>query len=78
MPPKVYILINTEVGKSQQVANSLRSLRGAQTVDVVTGPYDIIAVVEAPDLAAVGDVVTSRVHTINGIVRTATCLSLDA
>ena len=76
MPTKAYILIETAVGKSRDVAGVLRSLPGVETVDAVTGPYDIIAVVEAPDLNAVGDLVTSQIHTINGIVRTVTCLSV--
>ena len=78
MATKAYILIETSVGKSRGVADSLRSLQGVQTVDAVTGPYDIIAVVGAPDLNAVGDLVTSEIHTINGIVRTVTCLSVGS
>ena len=76
MTTKAYILIETAVGKSRDVAGELRSLSGVETVDAVTGPYDIIAVVGAPDLNAVGDLVTSQIHTIDGIVRTVTCLSV--
>jgi len=76
MTTKAYILIETAVGKSRDVSSSLRSLPGIKTVDPVTGPYDIIAVVSAPDLNAVGDLVTSKIHVINGIVRTVTCLSV--
>ena len=76
MPTKAYILIEIAVGKSRTVASELRTLNGVETVDPVTGPYDIIAVVSAPDLNAVGDLVTSQIHTINGIVRTVTCLSV--
>ena len=78
MATRAYILIETAVGKSREVAGSLASLSGVRTVDAVTGPYDIIAVVEATDLNAVGDLVTSHVHTINGIVRTVTCLSVGS
>lgn len=73
---KAYILIETAVGKSRDVSNSLLGLSGVTTVDPVTGPYDIIAVVEAPDLNAVGDLVTRKIHTIVGIGRTVTCLSV--
>ncbi len=76
MATKAYILIETTVGKSRNVADALKSLPGVDTVDAVTGPYDIIAVVGAPDLNVVGDLVTSQIHTINGIVRTVTCLSV--
>jgi len=76
METKAFILIETAVGKSRDVANELRSLMGVKTVDSVTGPYDIIAIVVAPDLNAVGDLVSSRIHTIDGIVRTVTCLAV--
>jgi DNA-binding Lrp family transcriptional regulator len=76
MPTKAYVLIETAVGRIRDVAKELEGLPGVQTVDPVTGPYDIIATVSAPDLNAVGDLVTSNVHTIHGIVRTVTCLSV--
>jgi DNA-binding Lrp family transcriptional regulator len=78
MPTKAYILIETDVGKSRDVATELNALNGVTTVDAVTGPYDIISVVEATDLNAVGDLVTSRIHKINGIARTVTCLSVGS
>ena len=78
MATKAYILIETAVGKSRDVASELRSLSGVEHVDAVTGPYDIIAIVAAPDLNAVGDLVTSQIHTIGGIVRTVTCLSVGS
>ena len=76
MATKAYILIETAVGKSRDVATSLKALGGVDVVDTVTGPYDIIAVVNAPDLNAIGDLVTSQIHTINGVRRTVTCLSI--
>ncbi len=43
-------------------------------MDTVTGPYDVIAIVEAANLNDVGDIITSRIHTIEGLSRTVTCL----
>ena len=76
MATRAYILIETAVGKSRTVSSELRDLDGVETVDSVTGPYDIIAVISAEDLNGVGDLVTSRIHTIEGILRTVTCLSV--
>ena len=78
MATKAYILIETAVGKSRSVATSLKALNGVDVVDSVTGPYDIIAVVNAPDLNAVGDLVTGKIHTISGVGRTVTCLSVGS
>jgi len=76
MEPKAYILIGTSVGKTQEITNRLRSLPGVQAVDRVTGPYDAIAVVEGLDLNAVRELVSGKIHRINGIVRAVTCMSL--
>ena len=78
MATKAYILIETAVGKSKGVVDLLREIPGMQSVDPVTGPYEIIAIIEAPDLNSVGSVVTTNIHTISGIIRTITCLSLGS
>ncbi|MBI4339770.1 MAG: Lrp/AsnC ligand binding domain-containing protein [Chloroflexi bacterium] len=76
MATRAFVLIETAVGKTRDVVSALNSLEGMKSVDVVTGPYDIIAVVEAPDLGSIGDIVTGKVHTIGGIQRTVTCLTV--
>ena len=76
MATKAYVLIETGVGKMREVTSQLQRLSGVENVDPVTGPYDIIAIVSAPDLNAVGDLVTTQIHKIDGIVRTITCLSV--
>ncbi len=74
MSTKAYVLIETSVGESQSVSSALKALPGVDAVDTVTGPYDIIAVVSANDLNAVGQIVTREIHTVSGIVRTVTCM----
>ena len=74
MSTKAYVLIETSVGESEGVSEALQQLPGIDTVDTVTGPYDIIAVVSANDLNAVGQIVTREIHTVSGIVRTVTCM----
>ena len=78
MSTKAFILMETAVATSRDVVGALRALPGVQSVDAVTGPYDIIAIVEGPDLNAVGDLVTGSIHTIPGINRTVTCLSVGS
>ena len=76
MTTKAFILIETAVGKTREVVTALEGLDGIASVDVVTGPYDIIAVMEAETLGSIGDIVTGKVHTIGGIQRTVTCLAM--
>ena len=76
MSTKAFILIETAVGRTREVADSLRDVGGIQSVDVVTGPYDVIAVVDAQDINTMGTLVTERLHTIAGVVRTVTCVAV--
>ena len=73
---KAFLLIETQVGKTHDVVAGLTGVKGVVSVDMVTGPYDIIATLEAGDLKSVGDLVTGHVHTISGIGRTVTCLAV--
>ena len=77
MTTKAYVLIETAIGKTRDVHDALREHPSIVIVDTVTGPYDIISVVEADDLNSVGDLVTGYIHPIPGIVRTVTCLSIS-
>ncbi len=76
MAAKAYVLIETAVGKTKDVITTLNSIKGLKSVDTVTGPYDIIAVVEAGSLNDIGEIVTGRIHPIAGISRTVTCLAI--
>ena len=78
MATKAYLLVETAVGKTRDVATTLKNLGGIETVDVVTGPYDIIAMISADDMAVVGNLVTGSIHTVPGVVRTVTCVAVGA
>ena len=76
MLAKAFVLIETAVGKTKEVVTTLKQIEGISSVDTVTGPYDIIAVIEADDLNEIGDLITSKIHAIDGISRTVTCLAV--
>ncbi|UCB44254.1 MAG: Lrp/AsnC ligand binding domain-containing protein [Dehalococcoidales bacterium] len=76
MMPKAFILIETMVGRTREIADAMNKIEGVKSVDLVTGPYDIIAVVEAETLNKIGDIVTQIIHPIGGISRTVTCLAI--
>jgi DNA-binding Lrp family transcriptional regulator len=76
MVARAFVLIETAVGRTKEVANALKQLEGVKSVDPVTGPYDVIAVIELGSLTEIGDLVTSKIHPIPGIARTVTCLAI--
>ncbi len=72
MPVHAYVLIQTDVSASE-VATQLRGVEGVESADDVSGPYDVIARVAAPDLDELGRMVVSAVQRIDGVTRTLTC-----
>jgi hypothetical protein len=70
---KAYVLIKTRVGETSNVRNSLISSDHIRSVDLIIGPYDLVAVVEAEDLNAIGTVVMRFVHEVGGVENTITC-----
>ena len=75
MTSRAYILIEAQVGKSRDVAAAIRALPGVPSVDVITGDFDIIALVEAPDMVSMADLVTGQLQSIQGVIRTITCVA---
>ena len=76
MAAKAFILIETSVGNARRVAEMMKGIPEIEAVDVVTGPFDVIAVVTAEDMAAVADLVTGRIHSAGGVTRTTTCVAV--
>jgi DNA-binding Lrp family transcriptional regulator len=70
---QAYILIQTEVGRAADVARSIAAIAGVTLAEDVTGPYDVIARVEAPSVDELGQLVIARIQDVKGITRTLTC-----
>jgi len=78
---KAYVLVETSAGKTKAVKKSLAKLKPGkcriESLDVVTGPYDYIAVVQGPTLDDIGQLVTEGIGAIEGVTRTTTCLAMS-
>ncbi len=70
-----YVLINCGAGTTGRVVRALRRL-GVKEVRAVTGPFDVVAYVEAKDPNRLGDTVVSRIQTIDGVQRTLTMVAV--
>ena len=75
---RAYVLIETAGGKSKDVADALRKVSGIAASDVVTGPYDVIAVAQGTDANSIARLVLNEVRGIPGISKTMTCLAVDS
>ena len=67
---KAFILIETTPGKAKEVTTALKQLDQLESVDAVTGPYDVIATLEAENMN-----ITTKIKAIPGISRTVVCIT---
>lgn len=74
---RAYVLISTSPGKAIDVANRLQGQEGVVQADAITGEYDVIAQVQAPDVAAVGALIVEKVQRVEGVFKTVTCLAVQ-
>jgi DNA-binding Lrp family transcriptional regulator len=75
---RAYVLIESAVGKAKGLAEGVEKLQfpdaKVASVDAVTGPFDVIALLEADDLDKIGRAITDGIQRVDGVQRTTTCL----
>jgi DNA-binding Lrp family transcriptional regulator len=77
MAVKAYILIEASIGQVAQVAERVRTLPSVAGADVVAGPYDVIAIVNADTPDHIGQLVMEQIHSIAGVNYTMTCVVIS-
>lgn len=78
MAAKAFLLIVTVPGKSNVVVAAIKQLGedGIKSVDSVTGPYDVIVVMEGENLQEIGELVTGKINSVAGVSRVVPCLAI--
>ena len=77
MTVKAFILIDTTAGKAKEVAQKLRGVPGVISANTVTGPHDIIALVESSDVSSLGELVVHKIQSVPGVNRSLTSIVAD-
>lgn len=72
MSISAYVFIETTQAKAKEVNRAVRKINGVKSSNAVTGPYDVIAFVEAPDISVLGEFVVAQIQNIQGVIRTLT------
>ena len=72
MPVLAFIFLECTVGKAKEVATKVRKIAGVRIAHAVTGAYDVIALIEASDVNALGAAVVSKIQAVPGVLRTST------
>ena len=68
-----YVFVQVRVGRSAEVASEIARIESVISSEVVTGPYDVIALAEAAGMDDLGKLVVARIHAVDGVTRTLTC-----
>ncbi|MFW9809332.1 MAG: Lrp/AsnC family transcriptional regulator [Candidatus Thorarchaeota archaeon] len=69
-----YVLMEIEIGKTDDVVQQLRQIEEATKVAVTTGSYDIVVLLEANNLEHLYELTVQRIHKIPGIKDTQTAV----
>ncbi len=72
MAISAYVFIECTQGKALDVSKKLSKVKGINTCHAVTGPVDVIAFIEAPDINELGRFVVEKIQSVAGVMRTST------
>ncbi len=70
---RAYVLINTQIGQTQKVAEELKKISEVKKIDIIMGPYDIIIEIEVPTYEDISEILLNRLQNIPAINHTMTC-----
>ncbi len=74
MAARAYVLIRTAPGLTKAIYSALRASRGVKSVELITGPYDLIAAIEADSTDQILQAIMRDVRPAAGVRDTMTCL----
>lgn len=70
---QAYVLVQAEAGTSPSVCAAAAAIDGVVAAHEVTGPYDVVARIEAVTMEDLGRRVLAPLQQVHGITRTLTC-----
>ncbi len=73
-----FVLVRADLGKVEQVANGIMEIDGVSEVHSITGPWDLLVKLYAPDYDQFGDIIPDRLQKVPGIRDTETLLAFRA
>lgn len=72
----VYILVNTQVGKEDEILAKVRNMENVAEAYIVYGEFDIIAKIVLPQLELLDEMV-STIRKIEGVTKTSTLITAN-
>ncbi len=75
--PTAIVLINTDIGSENEVANALSKIDGVKEVYQVYGIYDIVVKVEAQTHEMLREIIINRIRRLPKVKSTTTMLVIE-
>ena len=77
MAVEAYVLINCDHRKGREVQKKLLKIGGVQDARIVTGPYDLVALVAAANFKVLGEVLISKIQSTQYVTKTLTNIIIE-
>jgi len=71
------ILVEAKSGKALDASRQIARIPGVRASFAVTGPYDVIVHVEAPDFQSIAQLVVAKIQALTSVSKTLTCIVVD-
>jgi hypothetical protein len=78
MAAKAYILLRTAPGLTKAIYSSLKISPVVRSVEMITGPYDLIVAIEAATTNEILTTVMKEIRPAAGVRDTVTCLVVSS
>jgi hypothetical protein len=78
MAAKAYVLLRTAPGLTKAIYSSLKISPMVRSVELITGPYDLIVAIEAANTNEILTTVMKEIRPAAGIRDTVTCLVVSS
>jgi DNA-binding Lrp family transcriptional regulator len=74
MAAKAYVLLRTAPGLTKAIYSALRVSPAVLSVELITGPYDLIVAIEAANTSEILTIIMKDIRPAAGVRDTVTCL----
>ncbi|KXB06293.1 hypothetical protein AKJ53_00740 [candidate division MSBL1 archaeon SCGC-AAA382F02] len=71
---EAYVLVTASVGRVKEALEEIKNLEEVKEAQVVTGIYDVVALLEAADETSLEEVVEEKIQGIDGVRETTTAI----
>lgn len=78
MTARAYVLLRTAPGLTKSIYTSLLASQGVGSVEMITGPYDLLVLIEGASTNEILRTIMNEIRPAAGVRDTLTCLVVPA